>query len=119
MVRILEVRELEQRKRELCARSEIYRQTLALEAANIKLSVGLMRKQMRGLRTIYRLLGWALPIGGLLAGRKQRSFKQGFLGRFLAGFNLANRIKSLFTRAAEPEPAAERADGTHKFEADR
>jgi hypothetical protein len=116
MVRILEVKELGTKKQELRARSEIYRQTLALEAANVKLSLVLLKKELRVLRTAYRLVGWAVPISGLLFGHKKRESKSGLLSRFLAGFNLATRIKALFHRDAKEEPAAEEADGTHRFQ---
>jgi hypothetical protein len=97
MVRILEVKELETKKKQLVTRSEIHRQTLALEATNIKLALALVRKRMRVAKTLYRLFGWAMPIGGLVFGQKQKEKKIGFLARLLSGFNLARRIKSLIS----------------------
>ena len=106
MVRILEVKELAKKKKELTARSEIYRQTLVLEATNIKLSVSLLKKRMRALKVVYRLLGWSVPVSGLLFGAKNESPKQGLIAQFLTGFSLASRIKSLFSwgKTAEPQP---------------
>jgi hypothetical protein len=97
MVRILKIKELGEKKRELLARSEIHRQTLTLEMANVKLSFNLLKKRLHVLKTIYRLLGFAVPVGGLLFGHgKEPAKKRGFLSRLLSGFNLANRIKSFF-----------------------
>jgi hypothetical protein len=109
MVRILEVEDLGEKKKELLARSEIYRQTLALEAANVRLSVNLLKKRMRVVKTVYRLLGWAVPVSGLVFGHKEKEGKAGLLGRFLAGFDLASKIKDLFGAGGKTEPEEEQA----------
>jgi|HubBroStandDraft_6_1064221.scaffolds.fasta_scaffold388591_2 hypothetical protein len=118
MVRILEIKELAEKKKELVARSEIHRQTLALEVTNLKLGVALVKKRMHGLRAVYRILGWTVPIGGLVFGRKQKSGGAGFISQFLSGFNLASRLKSLFGghKAEEPESQTEEAKKQARFE---
>ncbi len=110
MVRILKVKELQDRKRELRARSEIYRQTLALEVTNVRLSVALLKKQMRGLKTVTRLFGLVVPVSGLIFGRRKKAEgKSGFLTQLLSGLNLATQLKKLFggEKAVEPEPGLE------------
>src|SRR5579863_1057889 len=115
MVRIFEITELQKKKKELIARSDIHRQTLALEATNIKLSLELLKKQLRVLRMIYRVLGLAVPVGGLLFGHKEPERKVSFISKFLSGFDLARRIKSFFSRNQADEPAAEEAEGPSRF----
>jgi hypothetical protein len=109
MVRILKVKELQDKKRELLARSELYRQTLTLEVTNVKLGWALLKKRMRVLKTVYRMVGWAVPISAVLFGqkKKERRRRGGFLSQLLSGFNLAAKIKSMFGggRAHEHEAA--------------
>lgn len=62
MVRILKVKELEEQKRELLARSEMYRQTMKLQAANIKYSAALYKRRFSLVRTSSRLLGLVVPL---------------------------------------------------------
>jgi hypothetical protein len=110
MVRILKVKELQDKKRELLARSEIHRQTLALEVSNVKMSLTLLKKRLRILKTAYRLLGIAVPIGGLLFGHKEPDRKKGFLSKLLSGLNVFSRVRSFFNGAKTghaPEPEAE------------
>jgi len=66
MVRILKVKDLEDRKRFLIARSEMYRQTLRLETANIKYSLALLKRKLDFLKTTFRVLGGAAPLAGPL-----------------------------------------------------
>ena len=47
MVRILKVKELEARKRLLLTQSEMYRQTMRLEIANVKYSAALLQRKLR------------------------------------------------------------------------
>jgi hypothetical protein len=111
MVRILKVKELHRKKKELLVRSEILRETLALEVTNVRLGVALLKKRMRILKTVYRLFGVVVPIGGLLVGRKRKAErKSSFFSQLLSGFNLASRLKALFSgekEELEPEEKAE------------
>jgi hypothetical protein len=113
MVRILKVDGLQERKKELRARSEIYRQTLVLEVTNVRMSVALLKKRFSGIKSVYRMFGWAVPVGGLLFGAKREAEghgKSGFLTQLLSGLNLAGKIKSIFQKfkgaghAEEEEP---------------
>jgi hypothetical protein len=115
MVRILKVNELREKKSELLARSEIHRQTLTLEITNVKLGLSLIKKRMRVLKTLYRFLGFAVPIGGLLFGHKQQERKRGFLSKLMSGFNLATRIRSLFGGGKAAHNAPEEAEESARF----
>lgn len=114
MVRILKVNELREKKKELLVRSEIHRQTLALEITNVKLGIALLKKRMHVLKTLYRVLGFAVPVGGILFGQKHKEKKVGFISKLLSGFNLASRIRSFLNghRAAQHAPD-ETEDSTH------
>ncbi|MDB6017635.1 MAG: hypothetical protein JWR19_2124 [Pedosphaera sp.] len=99
MVRILKVKDLEERKRFLIARSEMYRQTLRLEAANIKYSLALLKRKLHFLKTTFRLVGGVAPLAALLFARKQARKKKrgGFLSRLLlqSGLGLLGRLRPL------------------------
>jgi len=112
MVRILKVTELADKKKELLARSEIHRQTLALEVTNVKLGWALLKKRMLVLKTVYRMFGWAVPVGTILFGHKKKERQRsGFLSKLLSGFNLATKIKSMFggSHAGEHKEETEEA----------
>ena len=115
MVRILKIKELQEKKKELLTRSEIHRQTLALEMTNVKLSLALLKKRMRVLKTLYRVFGIAVPVGGLLFGHKKQERKPGFISKLLSGFNLASRIKSLFGGGKAVEHDGEEAEESSRF----
>ena len=111
MVRILKVTELAEKKKELLARSEIHRQTLALEVTNVKLGWALLKKRMGVLKTAYRMFSWAVPVGAILFGQKKKEKQRsGFLSKLLSGFNLATKIKSMFGGVKMPEHEAEEAE---------
>lgn len=115
MVRILKVRDLQEKKKELLTRSEIHRQTLALEVTNVQLSINLLKKRMRVLKTLYRVFGIAVPLGGLLFGHKKQERKQGLISRFLSGFNLASRVKSFFGGGKTAEHDGEETEESSRF----
>ncbi|HWF17656.1 MAG TPA: hypothetical protein VG754_00220 [Verrucomicrobiae bacterium] len=103
MVRLLKVKELDDRKRFLLARSEMYRQTLTLEVANIKFATSLLKRRLKAPKTIFMLLGTlALPAAGFFAGRRglQKKAKApppptGLLPALFAGWKLFSRLVPL------------------------
>ncbi len=99
MVRILKVsKELEERKRVLLARSEMYRQTLRLEVANIGYSTALLKRKFNLLRTSSRLLGLAVPLAGLFLFRRRAKpahLGNGFLTKIFSGFKLFRQLGPL------------------------
>src|ERR1700756_228047 len=99
MVRLLKVKELEDRKRFLIAQSEMYRQTLKLEAANIKFSAALHKRRLKSPKSILMLLGLvAAPAAGFMFFRRQKpkpppELKQGgLLPKLIMGLQLARRF---------------------------
>jgi hypothetical protein len=111
MVRILKVTELAEKKKELLARSELHRQTLTLEVTNVKLAWALLKKRMRVLKTVYRMISWAVPVGAILFGQKKKERRRsGFLSQLLSGFNLATKIKSLFGGGKVPDYETEETE---------
>ena len=93
MVRILKVKELGDRKRFLRAQSEMYRQTLTLEIANVKFSAALLKRRLKSKRNIAMLLGSALPIAGFLFVRKRaKRVSSGVMPKVLVGLKLFNKF---------------------------
>lgn len=103
MVRLLKVKELEERKRFLLARSEMYRQTLTLEVANIKFSGALLKRKLRSPKSLLVLLGLAAPAAGFFMGRRRAKVKAeagpaAWVPRLLAGWKLVSRFAPLLMK---------------------
>lgn len=98
MVRLLKVKELEDRKRFLLAKSEIYRQTLKLEIANVKFSTALIKRKLKARRLPLLLLGSTLPLAGMFFAKKRAQPKPaaGLLGKLLSGIKLFGQLKPLW-----------------------
>jgi hypothetical protein len=64
------VNSLEERKRELLAQSEAYRQAMALEIRNIKASVFWIPRTVQTIRKVSPFLVWGAPLLGILIGRR-------------------------------------------------
>ena len=99
MLRLLKVKELEDRRRVLLARSDVYRRTLILEVANIKQSVALLEARRVQVCIIppLALFGLAVPIGRwfLFGPRRSRKSKQGrgfISSKLLSGVQVASSI---------------------------
>ena len=92
MVRLLKVKELEDRKRLLLAQSEMYRQTLTLEITNVKFSTALLKRRLKSKRNIALLVGSAFPIAGFLFARSRAKRAVGVLPKVLAGWQLFNKF---------------------------
>lgn len=97
MVRLLKVKELEERKKLVLAKSEMYRQTMKLEVANVRFSAALMKKKLKFARLASGLLGIAAPVAGLLVAQKRakQSQRGGFVGKLFAGIQLLGQLKPL------------------------
>src|SRR5947209_8782855 len=92
MVRILKVKELEHRKRFLLAKSEVFRQTLTLEIANVKFSTALLKRKLKSRRTLFLVLASSLPLAGFFFARSKAKKVGGFLPRLLSGLKLFNQF---------------------------
>jgi hypothetical protein len=99
MVRIFKVKELEEQKRELLARSEMYRQTLKLEVANIKFSASLLKHRYSRFRNASRLMALMVPIAGLFLFRRpappQEKTNKGILGGLASGLKLFGMLRPI------------------------
>ena len=88
MVRILKVKELEERKRLLLARSEMYRQTLTLGGGEHKVLRGLHKRRFNLLLKSSRWLGLAAALAGLFFFRRRPTpskTRNGFISKLLSG----------------------------------
>jgi len=98
MVRILKVNGLEERKRLLLMRSEMHRQTLKLEAANIKYSAALFRRKFKLVRAFSRLLGVGVPLAGLFFFRRRpKPVKtgNGIVSKLFSGIKFLGQLRPL------------------------
>ncbi|MDB6065726.1 MAG: hypothetical protein JWR26_1934 [Pedosphaera sp.] len=97
MVRILKVKQLEDRKRFLLSKSEIYRQSLKLEIANVKVSLALLKRKFKFIGASAGILGAVAPLAGFFIARKKsrRPKQKGFLSRVFTGLKLAGQLKPL------------------------
>jgi hypothetical protein len=109
MVRILKVKALEDRKKLLLTKSEMYRQTMKLEIANVRFSAALMKKRLKILRTGSIALGAALPlVGGLLWARKRSPEKKqsrGIFPKIVSGLKLLRKFSPLLAGIARRQHA--------------
>ena|SRR5690348_3502650 len=109
MVRILKVKELEERKRLLLTQSEMYRQTMRLEVANVKYSVALLKRKFNFLKSSYRTLGAFAPLLGLFFGRKKAEKKAeggSFFSKLLAGLRMFSQLRPILQGFAAGKRAA-------------
>lgn len=99
MVRIIKVKELEERKRYLLAQSEMYRQTMTLELANVKFSTALLKHKLKSKRNLLLMLGSVFPMAGLFLARKRLPQRDGagggFLPKIISGMKLFGQVAPL------------------------
>ena len=125
MVRIFKVNELDDQKKLLVARSQMYRETIRLEVANVKFSLALMKRKLGFARSAVGVLGVAAPVIGLLLGL--RGFRKGetpklpgkpsLFSRIMAGAQMLRQFRPLlrlfFERRRAAGEAQEREDTRH------
>src|SRR6266853_1408440 len=96
---------LAERKRELLARSELYRQSLEAEFRNIETATAWVPKTVRMVRAAYPVLMLAAPLLGYAFARKKRRpsngeapapSSRGIVASAWAGYKLFRRIKPLW-----------------------
>ena len=117
MVRILAVRQLEDRKRALVAQSEMHRQTMGLEIANLKYSLALLRRRLGFLKLAPLSAGVLGSLVGWFLGRGQPRRTGGFFTRIFSSESALGLLSLLLKRftthqhakqePAGPEPATE------------
>ncbi len=126
MPRLLGLKDLRERKAVLAAESEIYRETLRLEAQNLRLYTARVRRKLEFLKAANPLLAWAPllgALGNLVFRKKREKRRRGWLG--MAGAALSwwrtyrhyrpvveavlaqNLLGRLFGRARPPREGAD------------
>jgi hypothetical protein len=115
-----EITSLDEYKRELLARSEVYRQTLALQRAELQSSFAWVPRSVGTVRSILPLLAVAAPIAGFFFARKKFTasprlrkdpeppVKKGLFATALMGFQLYNRVRPILTAFAQRRPERQR-----------
>ena len=96
-----EVTPLEQRKRELLARSEFYRQSMAADLQNIRTATAWVPLGIKAARSIYPILMTAAPVLGFLFSRNRRGAEKNSNGRGLfakafMGYRLFRKVKPVW-----------------------
>lgn len=103
---------LEERKKELLAESEAYRQAMAVEIRNIKASLFWIPRTVQTIRKVSPLLVWGAPLLGMLIGRRisrkprpdpsahKHGARKGLLATVLGGIALYRKIKPVFEMLA-------------------
>jgi hypothetical protein len=120
MVRIFKVSGLEQRKQLLVTQSQLYRETLRLEAANVKYSLALWKRKFGFVKTAAGVLGMAAPVAGLVLAL--RGFRRsggveadaavgggGWFSKLMAGARLATKLRPLWKMFMAGRGAAQEA----------
>ena len=96
---VVGVNELAERKRQLLARSEIYRQSISIEVDQIRRTTAWIPRTIHVARVVAPLLMFAVPLAGALFGRKRTTRKRalgGIASNVLAGVRLFRWIKPLW-----------------------
>ena len=96
-----EVTALEQRKRELLARSEFYRQSMGADLQNIRSATAWVPRGIKAARAIYPILMTAAPVLGFLFSRRRHraeknSNGRGFFAKAFAGYRLFRKVKPVW-----------------------
>ena len=95
MPRLFSVEELEQRKRALVERSEIYRETLWSEAHNLQVYVGGLTRKVNQVRAFNPLMTLAAPWLKSFFARKLRGSKLGLIAKGFLAWRLFRQLSPL------------------------
>jgi hypothetical protein len=98
MVRIIGIDHLEQRRKLLQARSEIHRQTLALEIASLRFKAARAKRNFGSFKTVFHFLGLAVPVATFFLDRRRSKTngRDGMLSRLFSGLKVAGGLASFF-----------------------
>jgi hypothetical protein len=111
MVRLLKVKELDDRKQFLLAKSEMCRQTMKLQIANIKFAGVLAKKRFNFAFGAARTLGLVAPLAGffLVQRRRRKAMqrKSGMISKVIGAIGLVNQLRPLF-KGSQTTDGAER-----------
>jgi hypothetical protein len=92
MSRLLKVKEFENRKRALVMEAEVYRQSLLLQAQNIRLCAVQMRRKYTSVKPSNPLLLLLAPLAAGLMRRKQSSGKSGWVSKALFAWQFIRKF---------------------------
>jgi hypothetical protein len=103
-----EITSLDAYKRELLARSEVYRQSLALQTQELQSSVAWVPRSLGLVRSVAPIFALAAPIAGFFFARKKLTdspkskspeprAKKGLFATALMGYQLYNRVRPILT----------------------
>jgi len=120
MVRIFKIKGHEARKQQLLQRSELYRQTMGVELANIKYSTAMLQRKFRMAKSTLWL---AAGVAGLFLMRRRGQEKPeqegGFFAKVRSGvkfFGLSwPLLKNLFSRSHAGSQNGEEEDAADAF----
>lgn len=94
MLRILKIKDLEERKRALVQESDVYRETLKIEFQNLRLHTLQAQKKFSAFGRLNPLLMLIAPLALKLGGK--RAFpKMRFLGTALFAWKMFRRVRSV------------------------
>src|SRR5438876_11282649 len=97
-----QMNDLEERKRQLLTRSEIYRQSMESQFHEVKTATAWIPKTVRIARSVYPVLVLFTPLLGYAFARKrdprtpQSSARRGMFANALTGFKLLRSIKPVW-----------------------
>lgn len=92
---------LEQRKRELLARSEFYRQSMGADLQNIRSATSWVPVGIKAARAIYPILMTAAPVLGFFFSRRRhrgenKSNGRGLFAKAFVGYRLFRKVKPVW-----------------------
>src|SRR3954470_15149573 len=98
-----EMTALEQRKRELLARSEFYRQSMGADVEQIRHATAWVPKGIKAARAVYPILMTAAPVLGFFFSRRRHrpeknsnSNGRGLFAKAFAGYRLFRKVKPVW-----------------------
>jgi hypothetical protein len=108
MVRILRIKDLEERRRMLLERSGAYREMLRVDVAGIGLSLADFKERFRPMRSLWRVITVAAPVVGVLLGRRRKTAESrgSFLPQLLAGLTVAGELVGVIKKFQSSRQAA-------------
>lgn len=103
---------LEEQKRELLARSEVYRQAMAARGREIQQSLAWVPRTVNMARRVAPIMAFGVPLAGMMFFRKKTPFpqarkapsapaKKGLLAMVLGGIEIYNRLRPILTAFAQ------------------
>ena len=92
---------LEERKRELVARSDLWRREFVSDVADVEAATLWIPRTLHYARMAAPILAMVLPLAGLAFGSRKRAAavapsRKNLLGKVMAGYHLARRVKPIW-----------------------